>query len=213
MTAWLAVFVVCVLAFTLAALVCDVRAMRMPNWLTVTAFGLALVYHLVVGAIDDGAYGALHHLKISLFGFALGFGVLFVPWIFGWGGGGDVKYMGALGAWLGFQPTVAVFLLAAIIGGIVLMGTFLYYLGTYGFSGTQRKLFPKHKGTTSQERAKRRLSPFAVPGAIATWLVIGWSVFDSSPILNSWQPQVTRVQPAPETQSSASAQWHASREG
>ena len=102
------VFLVCVAAFTALAAGFDLRTKKLPNRLTVPALVAAFVFH---GA-TSGSSGQL----TALAGFATGFGILLVLWIVGGGGGGDVKLMGALGAWLGPQGTLAVFLISAALG-------------------------------------------------------------------------------------------------
>ena len=79
-----------IVLFTVVCLVTDVRTGRLPNWLTVPMFALGFLVHTL-------AHRWLG-LQFSLLGFATGFGVLFVLWVFGGGGGGDVKMMSALGA-------------------------------------------------------------------------------------------------------------------
>ena len=91
-----------VILFTSAAVVFDLRSRRIPNWLTVSSGALGLVYHLATGGISGLGFG--------LGGFVVGFGVLLVLWLVGGGGGGDVKLMGAVGAWLGPVPTIMIFI-------------------------------------------------------------------------------------------------------
>jgi prepilin peptidase CpaA len=174
------VFLSAVILFTAAAAVADVRTRRLPNWLTVPAFAAALVFHAVTGGLS-GLGGALG-------GFAIGFGVLFVLWLIGGGGGGDVKLMGALGAWLGPIPTLLVVFLSsvfAVLGAVGMMGVDLV---TQGFSPLRRKYFAKEITAGKQRRPpataeeqrrlrnKRRVLPYAAPVALATWLVLAWRV-------------------------------------
>ena len=79
-----------VLGFVAIAVCTDLRSRRIPNWLTVSAFLGALAFHLAV----TGWTG----LASSMCGFATGFGTLFVLFLIGGGGGGDVKLMGRRGS-------------------------------------------------------------------------------------------------------------------
>ncbi len=164
MTAFEWSMVALVALFTAVAAVQDLRTRSIPNWLTVPSFLLALAFH----TIGNGWAG----LGNSLAGFAVGFGILFVLWLIGGGGGGDVKLMGALGAWVGLKPILVVFFASAflaVIGGLIAATISIASRGSLRRSGL---------GTdeTSEQRAKRRLLPFAVPVAISTWLLLGWQI-------------------------------------
>ena len=182
-------FVIFVAAFTLVAAVLDWRTKRCPNVLTVPAFALALVFHLVTGWFEAGALGAGKGLLFSLAGFATGFGVLFVLWIIAGGGGGDVKLMGAVGAWLGAQHTIYVFIIGTMV---VVIGTacmLAWRSINYGYGKTRerfltpldesqkKKLGQSTAAAQTDARIRRRLMPFAVSIAVATWLVLAFTVF------------------------------------
>ena len=107
---------VAVMLFTGTAMVLDLKSKTLPNWLNVGALILALIY--------QGATSGVPGLKAACGGFAVGFGILFVLWLMGGAGGGDVKMMGALGAWLGGPLTVVIFLGSAVVAllGLVVTG-------------------------------------------------------------------------------------------
>jgi len=160
----------CVFAFTAIALAWDVKTRRIPNWLNVTALVLAVVFHVATNGWD----GFLH----SLGGFAVGFGVLLVLWLIGGGGGGDVKLMGALGAWLGPLSTVFVFLLSTFMAVFCLIAVVVYQnvaaagatKATAGAGGSAAA-----KASVGAEAATglaSRTLPYAVPASMATWAVL-----------------------------------------
>ncbi len=95
------------LIVTLIAAVCDLRWRRIPNWLTLAALVSALVWHTSQGTWRDAALGMLLAALIYL-----------PLWLVGGRGGGDVKFMAALGAWLGPSAWIQLFVLTALIGGI-----------------------------------------------------------------------------------------------
>ncbi len=147
-----------VAAFTIAAMVTDLRSRRIPNWLTVSAFVVGVVFHTVV----TGWHGTL----FALGGFAVGFGVLFVLWSIGGGGGGDVKLMGALGAWLGAKLTVAVFLLSAFMA-------FFCLLAVMGWGLLNRQPATAGAGTNGgSEPLFRKTIPYAIPAGLSAWMVL-----------------------------------------
>ena len=98
----------CMLVFTAVGGASDLRTRKLPNKLTVPTFCLGLVFHFANG---------LWHAKLgdelffSLGGFAVGFSIMLVLWLIGGGGGGDVKFMGALGCWLGAWLTFQILVL------------------------------------------------------------------------------------------------------
>jgi prepilin peptidase CpaA len=168
-----AVFTIAVATFTLTAAVTDQRSRKVPNWLTVPAFVAALVVH--------AAAGGLTGLGFSLLGFSTGFGLLFLLWLLGGSGGGDVKLMGALGAWLGPRLTVLVFLASAVVIVLMTLGAMAYGLLARGMQTIRTQMrsgsLSHATGAVDQdarraERQRFRILPYAVPVALSTWLVL-----------------------------------------
>ncbi len=167
------ILMIAIVTFTVVAALCDLRTKRLPNVLTVPAFLLALVYHVAGGAIESGVSGAADGLVFALFGFATGFGILLVLWLVGGGGGGDVKFMGALGAWLGATMTVQVFLVSAVL---VLLGAVLVLTYEAIQRGIHRARHDDQSNPDLAEaRIRHRLMPYGVPVAVSTWLVLAVS--------------------------------------
>ena len=96
----------------LAAAVFDVRYRRIPNWLTVTGVLLGLAMNTLIGAPEAG-------FLFSLIGFLVAFIVYVALYALRAMGAGDVKLMAAVGALLGWQRWFGVFLITAILGGIM----------------------------------------------------------------------------------------------
>jgi len=176
------ILVVCVVTFTALAAVTDWRLKKLPNKLTVTAFVAALVFHLIYGFVRGGAVGAGQQLLFSLSGFGTGFGILFVLWLIGGGGGGDVKFMGALGAWLGAVLTFQVFIVSALLIGVGGILVFARGFIDTGMMQTRARYLekseqPRSESDQQRQRVRRRLMPFGVPAALATWVVLFFSEF------------------------------------
>lgn len=176
--------IICVIAFTLAAAVCDWRTKKLPNRLTVTAFVCALLFHLIYGMTQGGLRGAGQQLVFALAGFGTGFGILLVMWLMGSGGGGDVKYMGALGAWLGAVLTLQVFLVSALLVVVGSMMVLAWGFVEKGLIRTRARYIeqggehPAKSAEASQaRRTRRRILPFGIPAALATWVVLFVSEF------------------------------------
>jgi prepilin peptidase CpaA len=95
------VMVVVTVVSAVAALT-DVWRFRVYNLLTYPVMFGGLVYH--------AASGGWSGLALSGAGIAFGFAVFMIPYLMGGMGSGDMKFVAALGAWLGITPmTVIVF--------------------------------------------------------------------------------------------------------
>lgn len=173
------------LLFTVGAAVFDWRAKRLPNWLTVSMAVTGLLFHVTVGAVMGGLAGAGLGLLHALGGFAIGFGLLFILWVIGAGGGGDVKYTAALGTWLGPGPIFYVIVVAVCLVAVMSGAVMLWEVMRLGYSKSrkryieQKKVRKEAQSETARQEAmvRRRLMPWAVPAALATWIVLAWQVF------------------------------------
>ena len=178
------VYVAAVVGFTTVAAVSDLRTRRLPNWLTVPAFAAALLMHTAVNGLAG--------LGFSLLGFATGFGILLVLWLIGGSGGGDVKLMGALGAWLGVSLTLSVFILSAILAAVATAALGLAGMLSRGYGHVQRHCLAAGsagrptsrdaagKAARRRQQQKRRLMPYAVPVALGTWIVLAFAWMSST---------------------------------
>lgn len=106
------------LAVGFAACVTDLRSRRIPNILTFGSAVCAIGFHLALSGLPGGID--------ALGGWATGVALLFVPFALGGMGGGDVKLMGALGAWLGPSTVVWVVLYSGIAGGVFALAVSAY---------------------------------------------------------------------------------------
>jgi len=99
-------------AFMITCCVVDVRTRRIPNVVS----GSAAIIGCALSVLAYGPVGALY----SLSGVVVMIALLITPFALGGLGGGDVKMMAAVGAFLG--PRLAVLGLAAgmVLGGIVM---------------------------------------------------------------------------------------------
>lgn len=164
-------FLVAVVSFTLAAAIVDVRSRTIPNWLTVPAFLAGVAFHT--------AHSGLHGLALSLGGFATGFCILLVLMAVGGGGGGDVKLMGALGAWLTWKPFLAVFILGTVfvVFGSLLIVAFQALGRRHNSQAAPNSIEGNPKSTARPD--SRVQMTYALPVALATWLVLAWLMISS----------------------------------
>ena len=102
---------IAVVAIALAACVWDLRTRRIPNFLT---FGAA-----AAGVLFALAQSGLSGLSWSIAGWLIAM-ALYLPFFALRGiGAGDVKLLGALGAWLGAINAMYLATLTAIAGGVM----------------------------------------------------------------------------------------------
>jgi len=104
------------LAVLLVAAVYDVRFRRIPNWITVTGVAIGLVLNAFL--FDPlGGWFSLAGVWFSLRGLGLAFGVYFLLYVIRAMGAGDVKLMAAVGAMVGWQDWLGIFVVTAVLGG------------------------------------------------------------------------------------------------
>ncbi len=170
MMIWNILFVSLVVIYTAAAAVIDLRQHRIPNYLTVPAAVLGLLFHTFMPAGEGVLY--------SLGGFAIGFGLLLLPWLLGGGGMGDVKLLAALGAWLGPYWMLLCFTLSTVLALGIAGGMMLRSASTEGMSRTRTRFLESAQGKDREgnKRKVKRAVPFAVPVALSTWLLLAWIV-------------------------------------
>jgi prepilin peptidase CpaA len=110
---------VLLIALLLGAAVYDVRYRRIPNWLTVSGvvLGLALNSFLYQGT-STAPFG-FAGLFFALKGLGLAFAVYVFLYALRAMGAGDVKLMAAVGAIVGWENWFGIFVVTAVIGGIM----------------------------------------------------------------------------------------------
>jgi prepilin peptidase CpaA len=104
-----------VLLLVIAALVTvgiyDLRLRRIPNWLVAAIAATGLTHAFIAG----GTHAAL----AAIFGAMSGVVLLVWPFVCGLLGAGDVKFLGALGVWVGAAGTLRVVLVGSLVGGML----------------------------------------------------------------------------------------------
>jgi Flp pilus assembly protein protease CpaA len=175
-----------VVACTLVACVTDLRAMRIPNWLTLPM----LAAGLTVAAVADGGHGFLLALAAAAIA-----GAVFVFGYMAFGGGaGDAKLMMACGAWLGVETsillmltvTVAGFLQALIVaatrGGVASV-PFIVFDGWYKVFATAKGMlrgrapaYKRQEAAVDPEEARKHgwfpYAPAIFLGTVSAWWIL-----------------------------------------
>jgi prepilin peptidase CpaA len=143
-------------SITLAcATVTDVRARRVPNWLSYGSLGAALAWQLAAGSASDALLGLL------VCG-SLGVGLYLLSRM----GAGDAKLLMAVGAWLGPGLGVDITLLT-LVGGAAVGALLLLRAGMLRAASRDLRL---------------TALTLATPGA-RTWLPTGGLSFPFAPVM------------------------------
>jgi prepilin peptidase CpaA len=108
-----------VLSAALAAAITDVWKFKVYNALTLPLLASGLLFHFAT----EGLAG----LSVSMIGMLCGFGVLVMFYLLGGYGGGDVKLLAGIGAWLGPQQTLYIFIASSLVAGAYALGLVLLY--------------------------------------------------------------------------------------
>ncbi|MEH7225120.1 prepilin peptidase [Bacillus sp. JJ1566] len=149
------------------SVITDLRNRKILNIVTFPAILGGLVYFTLFSGFD----GFLFSGK----GFLVGLGLLFIPFVMGGIGAGDVKLLAAIGAWKGAMFVFYTGIYAAIIGGLIaivvlikqrklgftfksMLFSLLFFRGTQG----SLNISSGKQGTVS--------IPYAIPIAIGTLL-------------------------------------------
>jgi len=147
----------------------DVRARRIPNWLTVAGMiaGLAVRAWMGPGPLVDGALGVGLGLLLSAPFFAVG--AL---------GGGDAKLLMAVGAFMGPADLARASLVIAVVGGLIALleaarrGVLLPTLASCGFLLLSWVTLGRRGRERVVVRGERLAIPYGV--AIAAGSLLWW---------------------------------------
>ena len=158
------------------AAVTDCAARRIPNWLSYTLV-LGGFAHSFTGAAPVGWGG-------SLLGMLVGFALTFVFFAVGAMGGGDVKLLTGVGAWLGPLGVLLVFAVEAVVGmaqavlqaaaqkrlGAVLRNS--AFLAGSMAGGGDFAVASLPGPAEAGGRSMKQVLPYSVPVLVATALVV-----------------------------------------
>ena len=111
-------FLVGAVLVALMGAVIDVRSARIPNRLTYTALVAALMLRTAVLGLSGLKSGALGMLVAG--------GLFLLLFVLGAMGGGDMKLMAAVGAWVGSTQVMMLILTAALAGGVLAIGRMIF---------------------------------------------------------------------------------------
>ena len=149
----------------------DLRWRRIPNWLVAATIALSLAWHTWSGGWNG--------LLLSAGGLLVGVALLLPLYLLRGMGAGDVKFFGAIGAAVTYKHVLSVFVIAALIAGVMAL---FRVVAARAFVGTlanivdilnrflHGRLSPHPIVSLANEQAL--VIPFGVSVAVATWLFV-----------------------------------------
>nr|CCA89034.1 putative prepilin peptidase transmembrane protein [Ralstonia syzygii R24] len=154
----------------------DVRARRIPNWLVGSGLVAALIGQCLVQGLAAGGMAWLG-------GAAVGMGMCIGIYLLGGMGAGDVKLMGAIGAFMGPFGAFHVAFVSFLAGGVLaLVMVLLRREGQRSLAGVSTLLLSLPfggKAMPSQQHGEKRSGTIQLPYAVAFaagTLLVKWGV-------------------------------------
>ena len=176
----------------------DWQTLVVPKWLSLSILGAGVLLNVVRGGWmaasghnvlalppTNPAVGAADGLLFALAGFGAGFVLFFLFWIFGICGGGDVKLVAAVGAWLGPR---------FVLGAVVLSAPFLVLLVVltlgYRVLGGSLSRLPGLAPAAGRDapRVRRRVTSYSLPFALAAGVILTLLLWGYQSYLNGSGP-------------------------
>ncbi len=174
-----------VLAASLVAATTDVWRFKVYNLLTFPLLFSGLIYR--------GWTGGVEGFSDSLAGMLLGFGLFLLPYLWGAVGAGDVKFVAAVGSWLGMQPMLPILLIGCLATGVYAVVLLVMHNGYreawanlqvafYRLMILGRQLgaddnLERVQTVAQQQERRKRLIPFSAMITVGIVLTIVWNVF------------------------------------
>lgn len=164
------------------AAVIDGRKLKVPNWLTYPFIISGWIFSAAACAWSGDPWW--HGLGGSLFGTAVGLGLLLPAYAVGGMGAGDVKLLMGVGAWVHGEVTFYAFCVSAIVGAILAI-LLVALRGAWRRHYCQFMMILHDMATVrdpvklSEQAAERKSSmlllPYGIPIAMGTIMYFAWT--------------------------------------
>jgi prepilin peptidase CpaA len=163
--------IIATLGVALIACATDIKSRRIPNVLTFSAAVAAIAYHTALGGWTG--------FQSATLGWLAGAAAFMPFFLLGGMGGGDVKLLAALGAWMGPAGAFIVALYASLAGGVlaVVVAFSSGYLRTALTNVRTLLTFwalvgPKPMASLTLERSQGPRLAYAIPICIGTMVTL-----------------------------------------
>lgn len=180
------------IALVAVAAVTDLRQRRIYNATTYPGIVAAVLGNMAgdtlvsLGWIDESVCRRLGWIGAwpSLAGFLLCFGVMVVCFVFFRIGGGDVKLIGMIGAFVGPERGLEAMLWTLVLGASIALAVLVWRLGPVAIVRHALALLEwvprlgRHAPVASEVQAQLRLPLHLAPSALAATLIVQFSLFD-----------------------------------
>ncbi len=154
----------------------DYRHHRVPNWLNIA---------ILLGGLSAQTYWfGWPGVQTAMLGVSVGLGSLVLFWAMNAMGAGDVKFMAAMGAWLGPQMTFHAVLAGCLLGGLIAFAMILYQrrwaqatvnVGVMLTKVSSLKTAFGEFGSVRELSDQDSVLPYAIPLSIGTLVVLVYS--------------------------------------
>jgi prepilin peptidase CpaA len=191
-----------VLVAALVAAVTDVWKFKVYNVLTFPMLASGLLYHTI--------YGGMPGLAGSIVGALVGFALMIMLYTMGGMGAGDVKFVTALGAWLGLPLTLYVMIAGCIAAGVyaaillVTAASLKETLVNIQILWLRLACLGRHLGSedrveveVSRSDRRRRLIPFSAMIALGLVVTVLWLWTQSPGLFAAAPPRSPSPAPGP----------------
>ncbi len=171
------------LALLAVAAVTDVWRHKVYNWTTYTGIGAALVLSGLAGVVGRGALSSIT-LGESVVGFLLCGFVMLVCFVFFRLGGGDVKLIAMIGAFLGPGAGIEAMLWTLVLGGATGIVVLVWKLGLWKLVRrvVQQVLWRVRIGSwgplSDEERQQLKMPLFLAPNALVAVVIVQFALLD-----------------------------------
>jgi prepilin peptidase CpaA len=154
----------------------DLWKFQVCNFITFPFLMCGVIYH----TFTNGATG----LRFSLAGVVFGLAILILPYLLGGMGGGDIKLLAGVGAWMGMPVTLHIFIVSGLATGcyalflLAINGQLHRVLASFRIVVYQLRAFGRHlaahdnvEAIVGHHDSRRRLIPFGTMVAVGIVMV------------------------------------------
>ena len=171
---------VCLLFFMLIATITDARLGKIFNWTTYTGIVIAVILALIATLGDQPELSI--GIEASMLGFLVCGAIMVVCLIFFQVGGGDVKLLAMVGAFLGPQLGIEVLLWTFVIGAAIAVIVLIWKNGVYNLARRviQQMMLKLSIGSwdplTEEEEAQMKSTLYLAPSALLATVIVQFSL-------------------------------------